>query len=96
VRAKEVSVKQSGNRRVDHRLQEEGSSAVVAETGGGWWQSHPANFTCDGRWHIDDFTIGTFEYGISVLKFGKGWLQFCLSFGEESLEVNHTQWIRVI
>ena len=42
------------------------------------------------------FTTGTFEYGISTLEHGKGWLQFCLSFGEESLEINHTQWVEVI
>jgi len=91
-----VSVKQTGERDKDVRLQQEGSSAVVAQTGGGWWQSHPADFTCDGETHVGTFTIGTFEYGISALEHGKGWLQFCLSFGEESLEINHTQWVEVI
>ena len=91
-----VSVKQTGDRNKDARLPQPGSSAVVAETGGGWWQSHPQDFNCDGETHVGTFTIGTFEYGISALAHGKGWLQFCLSFGEEEIEINHTQWVQVI
>ncbi len=91
-----VSAKQVGDRSRDPRLQQPGSSAVVAQTAGGWWQSHPTNFTCNGRWQIDTFTIGTFEYGIGQLERGQAWLQFCLSHGEEVLEVNLTRWVRVI
>ena len=92
-----VSAKQVGDRSKDARLTEEGSSAVVAQTGGGWWQSHPLNFECDGETHIATFTIGTFEYGISTLEHGKAWLQFCLT--DEStgaLEINETRWVEVI
>ena len=42
-----VSAKQSQDGRRDARLTEEGSSQVAAA----WLQSHPEEFTCDGRWH---------------------------------------------
>lgn len=90
-----VSAKQVGDRRPDRRLQQPGSSGVVAATGGGWWQSHPANFTCDGEWHTDTFTIGTFEFGIGELAPGQAWFQFCLTAGEEILEVNESGWVAV-
>ena len=92
-----MSAKQVGDRSKDARLTGEGSSAVVAATGGGWWQSHPLNFECDGETHTGTFTIGTFEYGISTLAHGKAWLQFCLT--DEStgaLEFNETRWVEVI
>ena len=86
-----VSAKQVESRRKDTRLQQEGSSAVSA----GWWQSHPANFTCDGTWHTDTFTIGTFEFGIGELEHGKAWLQFCVT-SDEALFINETRWVEVI
>ena len=92
-----VSAKQVGDRSKDARLTEEGSSGVVAATGGGWWQSHPLDFECDGETHTGTFTIGTFEYGISTLAHGKAWLQFCLTNESTgALEFNETRWVEVI
>jgi hypothetical protein len=86
-----VSAKQVESRRADRRLQEEGSSAISA----GWWQSHPTDFTCDGTWQTDTFTIGTFEFGIGDLERGVAWLQFCVTAGDEDLLINETRWISV-
>jgi hypothetical protein len=86
-----VSAKQVASGKKDARLGEEGSSAISA----GWWQSHPTDFTCDGAWHTDTFTIGTFEYGIGELQHGKAWLQFCVT-NEESLFVNQSGWVEVV
>jgi hypothetical protein len=86
-----VSAKQVASRRPDKQLQHEGSSAVSA----GWWQSHPSDFTCDGTWQTDTFTIGTFEFGIGELEHGQAWLQFCVT-SDEALLINETRWIAVV
>lgn len=71
-----VSAKQVADRHPDQRLQGEGSSDIAA----GWEQSHPANFTCDGAWHTDSFTISGAEYQTDLpLAQGQAWVQFCLT-----------------
>jgi hypothetical protein len=85
-----VSAEQVASRKADSRLQGEGSSAISA----GWWQSHPANFTCDDKWHTDTFVIGTFEYGIGELHAGRAWLQFCVT-NDEALFINETRRVAV-
>ena len=84
-----VSAKQVEDRTPDARLQEEGSSEVSAA----WWQSHPQDFTCDGRWHTDTFTIGTFEYGFGELEHGQSWVQFCLI--GEGVFISESRWVEV-
>ena len=44
-----VSAKQVESGLPDPALREEGSSSISAA----WLQSHPTDFTCDGRWHVD-------------------------------------------
>jgi hypothetical protein len=81
-----VSVKQVEDRSRDSRLTEEGSSQVAAS----WSDSHANPVTCDGRTHLQVFTVNQDEpyftkegpkpkperYG--PLKSGWGWVQFCL------------------
>jgi hypothetical protein len=91
-----VSAKQVEDRHPDKVLQGPESSQWSA----GWWQSHPdpeTAFSCDGQWHTDSFTIGTFEYGIGELEPGQAWVQFCLttSAGFEPF-VMDTRWAAVV
>jgi len=69
-----ASLKQTASGRRDPALEQEGSSAVAAT----WLQSHPVNFKCDGRRHVQRFTIDTVEQGFGHAVEGKGWVQFCL------------------
>jgi hypothetical protein len=86
-----VSAKQVEDRQPDKVLQGPESSQWSA----GWWQSHPESFTCDGDWHTDAFTIGTFEYGIGELESGQAWVQFCLTTPDEQV-VMDTRWAAVV
>jgi hypothetical protein len=82
-----VSVKQTADRKADPRLAEEGSSQIAAA----WSDSHRNPVNCDGRLHVDEFTVDQVEpiftetgpgpaksevYG--PLAPGKAWVQFCL------------------
>ena len=75
-----VSVKQAKDRSRDARLAEEGSSKIAAA----WSDSHRNAVTCDGRTHLQVFTVDQEErdpatagnYG--PLKRGWGYVQFCL------------------
>ena len=73
-----VSAKQSESGHPDKALQGEGSSEISAA----WWQSHPVDFSCDGAWHTQSFTIDTLEQGKGELEHGQAWIQFCLTGGE--------------
>jgi hypothetical protein len=89
-----VSAKQVADAHPDKALQGEGSSGASAV----WNQSHPQDFTCDGQWHTDTFTIGdeTLEYGFGTLQPGQAWVQFCLtSESDETLLVMDTRWAAV-
>jgi hypothetical protein len=78
-----VSVKQTAEATQDPALEQEGSSAVATT----WLQSHPVDFVCDGRQHVQEFTIDTLEQGFGEADTGKGWVQFCLiDFADESFE----------
>jgi hypothetical protein len=69
-----ASLKQNASGTRDPALEQEGSSAVATT----WLQSHPVNFKCDGRRHVQRFTIDTVEQGFGHAVKGKGWVQFCL------------------
>jgi hypothetical protein len=74
-----VSVKQVADRSKDPALREEGSSAISAA----WSMSHRNAVNCDGRLHLQRFTLDqveTSEFGIpkAPLKFGWGYIQYCL------------------
>jgi hypothetical protein len=74
-----VSVKQVADRSKDPALREEGSSAISAA----WSMSHRNSVNCDGRLHLQRFTLDqveTSDFGIppSPLKFGWGYIQYCL------------------
>lgn len=85
-----ISAKQSADGRYDPALMEEGSSQVSAA----WLQSHPVNFTCDGRTHTQTFTIDTVEQGFGTLQRGVAWAQFCLI--GENIFIFKGQWVAVI
>jgi len=85
-----ISAKQASDGRYDAQLQEEGSSAVA----GSWLQSHPENFTCDGRTHTQTFQIDTEEQGFGTLVRGVAWVQFCL-IGENTF-ISKASWVAVI
>jgi hypothetical protein len=89
-----VSAKQVADRQPDPALQGEGSSGISAA----WWQSHPLDFSCDGAWHTQTFTIDTVEQGFGELQHGQAWIQFCLTgggFPPTSL-VMDTRWAAVV
>jgi hypothetical protein len=69
-----ASVKQTATGKKDPALEAGGSSAVAAT----WLQKHPDNFVCDGRWHVQVFTLDTTEQGFGAAVRGVGWVQFCL------------------
>jgi hypothetical protein len=74
-----VSVKQTAARRPDTRLKQEESSAIAAA----WSQNHPTSqVTCDGKWHVDTFTVSHDEYGFGELQPGQAYVQFCLFGGD--------------
>jgi hypothetical protein len=74
-----VSVKQTADRRPDPALKEENSSSISAA----WSQNHPTQqVVCDGRWHVDTFTVSHEEFGFGTLQQGQGYVQFCLFGGD--------------
>jgi hypothetical protein len=78
-----VSVKQVGDRSKDPALKEEGSSELAVTSGGAWSMSHRNDVDCDGRLHVQRFTVDqveTSEFGVPLLPLERGWgyAQFCL------------------
>jgi hypothetical protein len=76
-----VSVKQAADGRPDPALREESSSQIASA----WVQAHPVpgeDFSCDGAWHTQTFTVDTQEQGFGQLERGQAWVQFCL-FGAD-------------
>ncbi len=74
-----VSVKQVADRSRDPGLTDDGSSSISAA----WSMSHRNSVNCDGRLHLQFFTVDQVEtqgFGIppSPLRFGWGYVQFCL------------------
>ena len=93
-----ISAKQAADGRRDPALEGEGSSALSAA----WLQSHPTQFSCDGKWHTGTFTIDTKEpgfpggpptIGFGRLKRGVAYVQFCL-IGETTF-LSHNEWMKV-
>ena len=90
-----VSVKQGASAAIDPAVSAEGSGFGGAATA--WWQSHRGSFTCDGKRHVAWFTVDTVEEGSrGQLKKGWGWVQFCITTGEEGLSAIRMQWSRVV
>ena len=85
-----VSAKQSADGRKDPRLEGEGSSALSAA----WLQSHPTQFTCNGRWQVGAFRIDTAEQGFGKFKRGLAWVQFCLI--GENVFISENRWALVL
>lgn len=89
-----VSVKQGANGEIDPSVSAEGSGFGGAAAV--WWQSHRNSFTCDGKRHVAWFTVDTLEPGShGQLQNGWGWVQFCVTEGEE-LSAIRMEWSRVV
>jgi hypothetical protein len=91
-----VSAKQMAGGRTSTVLRQEGSSQAAAT----WWDSHRNPITCDGEYHVQQFTIDTLEQPgkKGTLVRGKAWLQFCIVYGDETnggLELSYSNWIAV-
>jgi hypothetical protein len=85
-----VSAKQSADGKKDPALQGPESSALSAA----WLQNHPADFTCDGKWHTGTFQVDNYtEYGFGRLQRGVAWVQFCL-IGETTF-LSESDWVKV-
>ena len=69
-----VSAKQAESTLPEQWLVEEGSGANSAA----WSHSHANTVTCDGKWHVDTFTINQLEWGWGELRQGQAWVQFCV------------------
>lgn len=60
-----------------------------------WLQSHPTNFSCDGKWHTQKFQIDTEEQGYGELIRGDAWVQFCLLNEAAGLFLIDELWAKV-
>jgi hypothetical protein len=90
-----VSVKQSASGDIDPAVSAEGSGFGGAAAA--WWQSHRGSFICDGKRHVAWFTVDTVEPGSrGQLRKGWGWVQFCITVGEEGLSAIRMEWARVV
>jgi hypothetical protein len=74
-----ISVKQTEDRSRDTALLEEGSSGISAA----WSMSHRNPVTCDGKVHVETFTVDqvetdSFGFPNGDLEAGFGYVQFCL------------------
>ena len=89
-----VSVKQSASGAIDPAIAGDGSGfGGIAAT---WWQSHRGSFTCDGKRHVQWFTVDTVEPGSrGVLRKGSAWVQFCVTT-EDALIAVRMQWSDVV
>jgi hypothetical protein len=89
-----VSVKQGATGAVDPDVSADGSGFGGAASA--WWQSHGGSFTCDGKRHVAWFTVDTAEPGSrGQLRSGWGWVQFCITNGED-LSAVRMQWSRIV
>ncbi|MGY1709241.1 hypothetical protein ACI8AC_06980 [Geodermatophilus sp. SYSU D00758] len=98
-----VSVKQTADRTADPALAQEGSSRISAA----WSDSHRNPITCDGRWHVDEFTVDQLEPnwdpevprpGPGALARGEAYVQFCITdpaLGEHGLLVSQNEFVHV-
>ncbi len=90
-----VSVKQTADRSADPRLEEEGSSSISAAIS----HSHRNAVTCDGRQHVQTFTVDQEEWGFGDLARGEGYVQFCLTDpeaqGPEGVLLSHSEFVHV-
>ena len=48
--------------------------------------------TCDGKWHVDTFTINQLEWGWGELSQGQVWVQFCVIPPGEDPETGAITW----
>ncbi len=96
-----VSAKQSEDGSLDPNISREGSGfGRVAST---WLQSHPIDFTCDGKWHTQKFEINKDEFvpefggtiGYGELVPGVAWVQFCLINEAQGLFLVDQEWRKV-
>lgn len=98
-----ASAKQTADGSFNPALAGEGSGFEgVADT---WLQSHPTDFTCDGKWHTQKFEINKEEaippefgggtIGRGTLVPGQAWVQFCLINEEQELFLIDQQWRNV-
>ena len=94
-----VSAKQMADGRRDPAVEQEGSSGYADA----WLQSHPASLECDGRSHVQAFTIDKTEVvpwspepvGFGVLGKGQAWVQFCMTTEDGGL-VYPARWTAVV
>jgi hypothetical protein len=92
-----VSAKQMSDGGRDAALLEEGSS----EYADAWLQQHPLTLQCDGKNHVQSFTIDKTEFspwfggyvGKGALRKGTAYAQFCMT--SENAFINETRWIQV-
>lgn len=89
-----VSAKQSDTAEVDPAISAEGSGFGGAASA--WWQSHRGSFTCDGKRHVDWFTVDTVEPGSrGQLQPGWAWVQFCVTT-DTDLDAIRMAWTPVV
>jgi hypothetical protein len=92
-----VSAKQMADGQRDPALLAEGSS----EYADSWLQQHPETLTCDGRNHVQSFTIDKTEFspwlgglvGKGTLRKGQAFVQFCMT--SENAFVYPNRWAEV-
>jgi hypothetical protein len=92
-----VSAKQMNDGERDAALLQEGSSEY-ADT---WLQQHPETLDCDGRNHVQSFTIDKTEFspwfggyvGKGSLREGQAFVQFCMT--SENAFVYPNRWVEV-
>jgi hypothetical protein len=92
-----VSAKQMDDGERDAALLQEGSS----EYADNWLQQHPESLQCDGRNHVQSFTIDKTEYspwfggyvGHGSLRKGQAFVQFCMT--SENAFIYPNRWVEV-
>ena len=94
-----VSAKQMNSGSRDPALELEGSSAYADS----YLQQHPTTLNCDGRLHVQAFTVDKTEVvpwspdpvGKGALGRGWAWVQFCMTTEDGGLTYP-TRWARVL
>jgi hypothetical protein len=89
-----ISVKQTADRTANPELATEGSSQISAA----WSQSHAGVLQCDGKMHVDWFTVDQVEQGFGTLARGMAWVQFCMfdaTTGPEGPPISDMEFMRV-
>lgn len=92
-----VSAKQMADGERDPNLLLEGSSSYADN----YLQQHPVTLDCDGKSHVQSFTIDQTEVapwngqvqGHGALVKGQAWVQFCMT--SENFFVYPTRWVEV-